>query len=203
MIAAYGRKLLSTGLVRGTWGNISVRRGDLVCITPSGMDYEKLRAGDIAVVDLSSGRQICGEKASSELPLHLALYRYRRIGAVIHTHSQALSALSVLHQPVPPLTEDQAMIIGGDIPCTEYMQCGTVELADKAAELFESRNGVILANHGYAGGGRDIQEAFANCMIAEKSAAVYLDALAAGLEIYPLDPEECIELKEKYSQYRK
>ena len=78
MIAAYGRKLLSTGLVRGTWGNISVRRGNLVCITPSGMDYEKLRAGDIAVVDLSSGRQICGEKASSELPLHLALYRYSR-----------------------------------------------------------------------------------------------------------------------------
>ncbi len=202
-IVRYGRKLLLSGLVKGTWGNISVLVKDVIFITPSGADYDKLRPRDIAAVDAVTLERISGAPPSSELPMHAAIYLKGRTNALIHTHSEYLTACSVTASAVPPLTEDQVMIIGGGIPVADYHLCGTAGLADSAAEYFSDINGVILANHGYVGGGRNLREAFVNCLIAEKSAAVYLHALASGREISAISPGNCESLRKKYISYAK
>ena len=89
-----GLRLLETGLVIGTWGNVSVRAGGKVVITPSGADYTLLQEEDMPVVDLETGAYE-GAKPSSEKGLHLEVYRQRKeINAVIHVHSPHAATLA-------------------------------------------------------------------------------------------------------------
>ncbi|RYD02767.1 hypothetical protein N752_23590 [Desulforamulus aquiferis] len=122
-IADLGRKMVSSGLVAGTWGNISVfiRQEGLVVVTPSGMDYDKIQAEDMVVVDLD-GKLIEGSrKASSETPLHLAIYRARPdVTGVVHTHSEVASSFAVVRQRIEPVVEDAAMLVGGAVEVAEY-----------------------------------------------------------------------------------
>ena len=88
-----GLRLVETGLVVGTWGNVSVRVGDKMVVTPSGADYAALAAEDMPVVDLATGEWE-GPKPSSERDLHRAVYLERKeINAVIHAHSPNASCL--------------------------------------------------------------------------------------------------------------
>ena len=95
-------RLLDAGLVRGTSGNVSARDGDLVAVTPTGVDYRRLDAASVPVVGLD-GRVVDGRLApSSELPLHLAVYRARPdVGAVVHTHSTFATTFAVLGEELP------------------------------------------------------------------------------------------------------
>jgi len=197
--------LWERGLVQGTWGNISLRLApDLLLITPSGVDYTSLRPRDISLVNMSSDKCLTGAKPSSEYQLHKEIYLTTGdIRALVHSHSPALSAVSVLGETLPSLTEDQAMIIGGEIPVSPYALPGSVELARQAAPFFRSTWGCILANHGYIGGGRTLSEALANCSVAEKSAVIFLSLLSAGKEITGLSAEDTAVLRQNYFQYRK
>ena len=107
-----GLRLVETGLVIGTWGNVSVRVGDRIVITPSGADYTKLADDELPVIDLASG-EWDGPTPSSERGLHLAVYRERpEIGAVIHVHSPHASTLAAAHRELPPVLDDIAQLIG-------------------------------------------------------------------------------------------
>src|SRR5262245_54764820 len=102
-IVRYAQRLQSDNLVVGTSGNLSVRRGELVAITPSGVEYEALTPGMIVVVD-TEGRQVEGElEPSTELPMHLAAYRVTGAAAVVHTHSTYATVLSTLIADLPPV----------------------------------------------------------------------------------------------------
>ncbi|PHJ37060.1 hypothetical protein P378_18575 [Desulforamulus profundi] len=122
-VAELGKKMLTSGLVAGTWGNISaiVREAGVVVITPSGMDYTYLKSSDMVVLDLS-GRIIDGNRRpSSEAPLHLAIYRAREdVAGVVHTHSEVASAFAVVRQPIQPVVEDAAMLVGGPVEVAQY-----------------------------------------------------------------------------------
>ena len=87
-IVIFGKKLLERGLVIGTGGNLSVRSGRRVALSPGGMEYEIMKPEDVAVVDME-GRILEGRmKPTSEMSLHLALYLSRPdISAEVHTHS--------------------------------------------------------------------------------------------------------------------
>ncbi|MEW6066370.1 MAG: class II aldolase/adducin family protein [Bacillota bacterium] len=175
-VAELGKKMLTSGLVAGTWGNISaiVREAGVVVITPSGMDYTYLKSSDMVVLDLS-GRIIDGNRRpSSEAPLHLAIYRAREdVAGVVHTHSEVASAFAVVRQPIQPVVEDAAMLVGGPVEVAQYALPGTEELAHNVVAALGQRFAVLMANHGLVGVGRSVDEAFTVCQVVEKCARIY------------------------------
>lgn len=198
-----GVKVAESGLVIGTWGNLSYRvvKDNAVVITPSGMDYHRITTRDMVTVDMD-GRVVEGErKPSSELTLHLAVYRARPdVLCVIHTHSPYAGALAVARKPIPPILEDMAGMIGGLVPVAEYAAPGSRRLAEFVAEALEKVNAVLLANHGVVGVGQTLEEAFQVCQLVERSAQVYLLASAVGTPVV-LSDEEVVRLRKSYVTY--
>ncbi|MEW6573268.1 MAG: class II aldolase/adducin family protein [Bacillota bacterium] len=199
-VARSGIKMAQAGLVVGTWGNVSCRvsREDLVVITPSGMAYDSLQPQDIVVVNLD-GEIVEGERRpSTELELHLAIYRARPdVQAVMHTHSVFASAMAVARQPIPPVVEDVAQIVGGQVPVAEYAPPGSRQLARNVVSALGQGNAVLLCNHGVVGVGGSLDEAFVVCQIVEKAAQVYLWAGLAGTPAV-LSEKEVADLRRDY-----
>ncbi|KAB3529198.1 class II aldolase/adducin family protein [Alkaliphilus serpentinus] len=200
-IISGGRRILSSGLIKGTWGNISIRRGDTLWITPSGVPYDELEEESVAAIDMATGGQIAGNlPASSELLLHLKIYKhFPIINGIVHTHSIYASAFAALLEEVPCYTEDQAQIIGGDIPVAEYALPGTDELAENAVSaLGKGRFATLMANHGLVAIGRSLKEALTAADIAEKSAQLASIILSLNKNPKPLSHEDITLLREKY-----
>ncbi len=168
------RFISDTNLVAGTWGNVSFLEDGKVYITPSGIPYDEITVEDIAVIDLKSGKQIGGDKkASSELPLHLQIYRdHVIVKAIVHFHSIYASAYASMRKPIPCFVEDQAQIIGGDVLVAEYSPPGTWKLAENASRALGDKFGVLLSNHGAVAVGRNMKEALMAAQIIEKSAKI-------------------------------
>lgn len=199
-VARYGLRMASSGLVAGTWGNLSSRvpKEDCIVITPSGLPYGCLAGKDMVVLDMQ-GKVLDGEHPpSTEFMLHLAIYKARPdVNAVLHTHSICASALAVVREPIPPILEDLVQMVGGGVPVAPYARAGTPELARAAAETLGSLGAVLLANHGVVGVGRTLEEALVVCQVVEKSACVYLWSKMAG-ESFVLPSEEVRALRENY-----
>lgn len=199
-VASLGRLMYETGLVAGTWGNIStiVRQEGLVVVTPSGMDYSIIKPEDMVVLKLS-GQVVEGKrKPSSETPMHLAIYRVREdISGVVHTHSEAASAFAVLRQRIEPVVEDAAMLVGGAVEVAEYALPGTEELAQNTVKALGNRYAVLMANHGLVGVGVNVEEAFTVCQVVEKSARIYAMARALGKPAI-IPPDDVAELSRVY-----
>lgn len=162
-----GKDMSRSELVQGSWGNISLRLNpDTMLITPSGMDYFSIRTEDIVrmnIHDLEYGIQ---RKPSSEYRLHAALYRrYPECNAIIHTHSNGISAFAAAHAGFrisePPM--DQLI---GDMHCSDYRTPGTDELCDSIMEAIEGSHACIIANHGaiFYGNDLDVTLAIANAV---------------------------------------
>jgi len=162
LVVEYGRLLLAEGLTRGTSGNLSVvdRSRRLVAIKPSAVEYLEALPEDVAVVDLE-GRQVEGPwKPSSEMPMHLALYRERPdIGAVIHTHSPFATTFACLEREIPPVHYLVA-VAGPQVPCVPYAPFGSEALAESAANGIGCGKALLLAHHGLVTVGADMAEAF-------------------------------------------
>ncbi|MBM7615940.1 class II aldolase/adducin family protein [Alkaliphilus hydrothermalis] len=179
-------KMVQSGLVKGTWGNVSVRKENQLWITPSGVTYEDLTEDQIAVIDLESGVQIGGSrKASSEMPLHRMIYLHNEeINGIVHTHSIYASAFAAIEEEVPCYTEDQAQIIGGSIPVAQYAFPGTDELGKNVVKALEDgRYAVLMAKHGLVAVGRNLKEAWTSAEVAEKSAQ--LASIVKGMNKAP------------------
>ena len=180
------RKMSKKGLVIGTSGNISLRlpptgKRQLLAITPTSRHYDTLGLDDIPIIDFD-GRQVVGELAPSvETPLHIAIYRARKnVNAVIHTHSVFASAVSVAGLDIPAIMEDQVIFLGGEIKLAGFALGGTGELADSVISALGNRSAVLLPNHGAVATGRTVRDAFTAAELIEKTARIYLLALAAG-----------------------
>ena len=102
-LVRYSARLLDDGLAVGSAGNMSVRAGDTVAITPSGVSYAEMRPEDICLVGTDGGEPRVGnpETPSSETPMHLAIYAATRAAAVVHTHSPEVVALSASRPELP------------------------------------------------------------------------------------------------------
>lgn len=162
-----GKDMSRSELVQGSWGNISLRLNpDTMLITPSGMDYFSIRTEDIVrmnIHDLKYGMQ---RKPSSEYRLHAALYRrYPECNAIIHTHSNGISAFAAAHAGfrISELPMDQLI---GDMHCSEYRTPGTDELCDSIMEAIKGSHACIIANHGaiFCGNDLDVTLAIANAV---------------------------------------
>ncbi|MER6380380.1 class II aldolase/adducin family protein [Streptomyces sp. NPDC001250] len=158
-LVATARRTVTDGLVVGTSGNVSARVGDLVLVTPSGVPYDRLTPDDLTGVDLT-GRQVLGTLApTSELPMHLAVYRSTDARAIVHTHAVHATAVSTL-VPELPLVHYMAATLGGPVRVAPYATYGTDELAENMLRALTDRTGCLLQNHGTITYGATLDQAY-------------------------------------------
>ncbi|MCC9157735.1 class II aldolase/adducin family protein [Streptomyces parvulus] len=159
-LVAAARRTVADGLVVGTSGNVSVRVGDTVLVTPSGVPYDRLAPGDVTSVGLD-GRQVLGTLVpTSELPLHLAVYRADDTArAVVHTHAVHATAVSLLVPELPPVHYMTAAL-GGPVRVAPYAAYGTEELALGMLDALAGRTGCLLRNHGTVTYGTSLDQAY-------------------------------------------
>jgi L-fuculose-phosphate aldolase len=178
-IAAACRRLAAAGLVRGTAGNVSVRAGDAVAITPTGAKLEALHATEVTVIDLE-GRVVAGDLApTSELDLHLGVYARYGAGAVVHTHAPVSTALSCVLDELP-CVHYEMLLLGGPVRVAPYQTFGTPELAAAALEALEGRTAALLANHGTIAFGADLDGAVHATELLEWASTLYWRAASVG-----------------------
>jgi L-fuculose-phosphate aldolase len=196
------QEMARKGLVVGTAGNISLRikatdGRELLAITPSGRYYDSLKVDDIVVVDFA-GQKVEGElKATIETIMHIEVHKARKkMNAVVHAHPPFCSALAVAGMDIPPLIDEQVILIGGEIKVAQYGFPGTPDLAKNVVSALGPRNAVILANHGVLAVGRDMREALTICELAEELAKIYVSALSLG-KVNQLPPE-VVELEQAF-----
>ena len=201
-VIEYSLKLLSEGLTNGTAGNVSIfnREKGLVAISPTGVNYSELTPEMISIVDLD-GKLIEGLKPSSELEMHMILYRNREdVNAVIHTHPVYTTVLACLREDLPAIDYMIAVTGATKVRCAEYASYGTKELAENAYKAMGSSLAVILANHGLTTAGKDIANAFNITVQVEYISNLYIKARNIGEPII-LPDNEMNSMLERFKTY--
>ena len=179
------RQMVSSGLVLGTAGNVSVRVADgRILSTPSGVAYDTMRAGDLPLVDLETAEWEGPLKPTSEIPLHTGILSAREdVHAIVHTHSRHAAAFSVARLDIPFLANESLAMHAERILVTRYAPPGTQGLADATLEALAKQPGsraVLLANHGVVAVAHDLASAFLVAAQVEWIAEVYYMARQLG-----------------------
>lgn len=181
--------MVKENLVVGTAGNVSVRIGGHVVISPSGVDYDTMVAEDVVVYDMD-GNHVEGKlKPSSELPLHIAVYESTDALAVTHNHAYASTALGLVVDEIPPSHYYSGML-GGIIRVAPYAEFGTDQLAINVAKALEGRSGALMKNHGAITLGPNLKKAVNLLPILEYICEIQLRAMATGAPISLLSQEQ-------------
>lgn len=177
-------ELVRHRLVVFTWGNVSGidRDSGLIVIKPSGVEYDRLTAGDMVVVDLEGRVVEDGLNPSSDTPTHIELYKaFPAIGGIAHTHSTYATAWAQARRDIPVAGTTHADYFHGPIPCTRDMAAEEIEgeyelqTGRVIAERFSSLDplhtpGVLVANHGPFTWGKTAGEAVYNSVVVEEVA---------------------------------
>ncbi len=201
LVAAY-RELIARGLSQGTAGNISVRHGEAMLITPSALPAAAMRAPDIAAMPIAGDGAWRGRaRPSSEWRMHRDIYRARpEIAAIVHAHAPYATALAMARRPIPPAHYMVAAFGGGDVPCAPYATFGTAALSAVAVRALAGRTACLLANHGCLALGTDLAEAMWRALELETISKQYLLSLAAGPVL--LGEAELAEAQAAFGAYR-
>jgi L-ribulose-5-phosphate 4-epimerase len=194
-------ELVRRKLVFDTWGNVSGidRARGLVVIKPSGVAYETMKAEDMVVVALDSGKVVEGKyKPSSDTPTHLELYRaFPTIGGAVHTHSRRATAWAQACREIPALGTTHADYFYGPVPCTRKMRTAEIREAYEAntgkviVERFRKLDpvhmpAVLVACHGPFTWGETPHKAVVNADVLEEVARIALDTIAIAPRIKPM-----------------
>lgn len=194
------RQLRAAGLVVGTAGNVSVRVGDDVVISPSGVDYDAMTAADVGVHALDGSPVDAPLAPSSELPLHLAVYGRSEHTAIVHTHAPASTALSCVVDVVPP-SHYYAALFGGPIRVAPYATYGSAELAEHVAAALDGRTAALMSNHGAVVVGSDLAGVLDRVPYLEYLCDVQLRAGAYGAPVRLLPEDELARVGELIASY--
>ncbi len=191
-------------LITFTWGNVSGvdREKGLMVIKPSGVEYDTMKADDMVVVDLKTGKKVEGElNPSSDTDTHVALYNaFPHIGGVVHTHSRWATTFAQAGMGIPALGTTHADYFYGEIPCTRKMTAreinGKYELETGLVitETFEKINpdeipSVLVHSHGPFSWGTDPFNAVHNAVVLEELAFMAWHNLMMNPEIKPMQQE--------------
>ena len=199
-VAETARRLLDTGLVVNTSGNVSIRLDERVAITPTGCAYGTLTAADVVVVDLERNVIDGDLLPSSETPLHLSVYAAKPDArAIVHTHSVHATAVSTLVRELPAI-HYQIVTLGGPVPVAPYRTFGTPELADVVTQAMQDRSAVLMQNHGATTIGATVDQALARTITLEWLARVYLIANQSG-EPSLIDSEELDRVGDQMARF--
>jgi len=201
-IVRYGRLLHQTGLVAATDGNLSVRlgEGNFLC-TPTLMSKGMMEADDLVIVD-SHGQRISGERnVSSEIAMHLFIYRNRPdVGAVVHAHPPTATGFAAAGIPLDSALCSEIVITLGTVPLANYETPGTPELAEALAPLVGDHDAILMANHGVVTYGEDLLTAYMNMETVEHYAKIALVTHMLGRQ-KPLSETHVSKLKEIRLKY--
>ena len=178
--------LVKHNLVIFTWGNVSGidREKGLVVIKPSGVDYDEMKASDMVVVDLETGKVVEGDlNPSSDTPTHLVLYRaFPEIGGIVHTHSTYATAWAQAGKDIPNIGTTHADYFHDEIPCTDDMvESQMAEYEKETGVVIVDRirkgninpmhtPGVLVKNHGPFSWGKNPDNAVYNSVVMEQVA---------------------------------
>lgn len=178
-VAAACHRLAAAGLVRGTSGNVSVRVGKRVAVTPTGAELATLDPADVPVVDLAGEPVEGGLAPTSEVDLHLGVYARYGAGAVVHTHAPTATALACVLDELP-VVHYELLGLGGAIRVAPYATFGTPELAAGVLDALEGRAAALMANHGTLAHGPDLAAAVRATELLEWVSEVYWRASQVG-----------------------
>ena len=178
-VAAAARRLARDGLVSGTSGNVSLRVGDHVAVSPTGAVLAELRAEEVCVVD-RTGAVVAGELApTSELDLHLAVYARYGSAAVVHTHAPMATALGTVLDELP-CVHYEMLGLGGAVRVAPYATFGSPELAAAVVAALDGKAAALLANHGAVTHAHDLATALRATELLEWACTVYWRAASIG-----------------------
>lgn len=185
------RRMNALGINQGTSGNISVRHGEGLLITPTSVPYEAMTPDQIVFMGLD-GTHAPQQRPSSEWRFHLDIMRSRRdVEAVVHAHPIYCTILAIMGLEIPPVHYMIAAAGGDTIRCAPYATFGTPELSAHALKALEGRLACLLDHHGMIAIGPSLSKAMWLAVEVETLARQYHGCLQIGRP--PLLPEDEIE----------
>ena len=188
------------GLNRGTSGNVSLRCGDGMLVTPSGVAPASLTPEAMVLVG-RDGSVLGPGRPSSEWRMHHDILLAREeFSAVVHTHSTFAVTLSTLRREIPAFHYMVAVAGGDSVRCSGYALFGTRELSLLALAALQDRKACLLANHGLIAAGRDLAEAIALAVEVEALAEQYCRALQIAAPVL-LSQQEMAAVHQQFSGY--
>jgi L-fuculose-phosphate aldolase len=186
----------------GASGNLSVRLDDRrLLVTPTGVSKFLLRSADMVIVDLQ-GRQLDGyRKMTSEVSMHLAVYRHRDdVTAVIHSHPPIATAFACVGRGLDEMLCQEAVMTLGVVPLATYATTGTEDVAASLVPFIPDHDAILMANHGAVSYGRTLLEAFQKMEIVEHLAQIALVAHQLGAPRV-LKHEQVKQLRDAKTRY--
>ncbi|MFE9687221.1 class II aldolase/adducin family protein [Streptomyces sp. NPDC006285] len=174
------RRLAAAGLVIGEAGNVSVRVGDEVAVTVAGARFDELTAEQVVVVDLEGRRLSGGLEPTSELALHLGVYRSFDASAVVHTHGPMATAVGLVVDELP-CVHYYMLKLGGSVRVAPYSTWGTPELAGDVLAALDGRSAALMANHGAVTHAPSLDAAVDQALLLEWACALYWRAASMGM----------------------
>ena len=199
----YANKMLpAAGLVTMHSGNASGydARSNTLLIKPSGVDYERLTAEALVMVDVLSGTVVGGSRLrpSVDLPHHLFLYRtYPELGGIVHTHSNYATAFAAVGKPIPLVLTAIADEFGGEIPCTPYVDNEGENIGEAIVKYRTQSPAILLGNHGVFAWGLTPRAALKAAVMTEDVAKTIWLAQQIGKPV-ALTPEEAQKWHDRY-----
>ncbi|UOQ49960.1 class II aldolase/adducin family protein [Gracilibacillus caseinilyticus] len=197
----YASKLVDAGLVVGAGGNLSVRDGDDMYISPSGFDLKEIQEDQWVKVSITTGEVEGKLKPSSEVLMHLECFRKRPdIKAVLHAHPSYSVGVASAETDIPSMFPDFPAMVK-KVSYLDYMIPTTHILADAVADVITETDVVIMRNHGVLTVGKSLKEAYFFMQLTEEAAKVYAISCMVGTPRI-LTESECQDLRalssEKY-----
>jgi L-fuculose-phosphate aldolase len=191
-IIEHCRTMNASGLNQGTSGNISVRHGDRMLVTPSAVAYADMTPDMIVSMPIVGDPNAWEgpKKPSVEWPFHRDILRGRpEIGAVVHTHAMFSTILAMARKPIPACHYMIAVFGGNDVRVCDYARYGTQELSDNVLRALEGRSACLMANHGMIATGPTLEKAMWAAVELETIARQYYHALLIGGPVILPDEE--------------
>ena len=201
-IVEVGRRMYARGYTASNDGNISVRLGgDRLLMTPKSVCKGFMTPDMMCVTDLE-GRKLQGERdPSSEMLMHLEVYRQRPdVQAVVHAHPPIATGFAVAGIPLDRAVLAEVLTTLGSVPIAEYATPSTRELPEAVRKYIRAHDGMLLANHGALTVGGDLYSAYFKMETVEHFAKISLVARLLGRENL-ISREEVMRLQELRGTY--
>ncbi len=193
-IIAIGKRLYEKGLVAATDGNLSIRVGNRIVATPSGVSKGYLKENELVVVDISGNKFSGLGKPSTELDMHLEVYKVRPdVNAVVHAHPPKCLALIIAGENLSQCVIPEVVVAIGAIPTAPYATPSTKEMAQSIHEPIKQTDAIMLDRHGSLTVGHNIESAYNKLEKMEHAAEVMLYAKLLG-NVRTLDRAEVDKL---------
>ncbi|MCS7242120.1 class II aldolase/adducin family protein [Candidatus Caldatribacterium sp.] len=179
-LAFFGRRILESGLAVGPGGNISVRCGEKMLISPSGLSFEEVAPEGYVAVNLATGEVEGKGRPSSEVAMHRAIYRTRSdVQAVVHVHPPFVIGVASGGGEIQPMFPDFVALLPRVVTLPYILPC-TEELAQAVGEAVRNAEAIVLVNHGAITVGATLKEAFYRAQVLEEGAKILTIARLFG-----------------------